>query len=403
MKFSLGKTLLVVFGLALVGGVVYGFLPRAVDVDFGQVARGPLLVAVSEDGKTRIREKYVVSMPFPGRIQRITLDPGDPIDGGESVIATIYPAAPDLLNERALAEAEARVAALEQAVLRAEAAEQKAEAEREVAESAVTRVRKLHEENATTAERLEDAELMLRSKESDLSAAKFAIDIARYELDQGKAAMIRAKPREGASAEDWHYDVTAPVSGKVLRVMQESAAVLAAGAPLVEIGDPSDLEMEIDVLSQDAVRIKPGARVFVDHWGGDNTLVGHVSRIEPSGFTKISALGVEEQRVNVIADFSVPQSERSTLGDAFRVDARIALWEGEDVLQTPASALFRFGEDWCVFAVTAGRAQRRIVKIGNRNAQAAEVLEGLEEGDQVVLHPGDDLSDGSKVVPRTRL
>jgi HlyD family secretion protein len=401
MKISLGKLLLAAFGLALVAGVVYGFLPKPIDVDFGRVTVGPLLVSVDEDGKTRIREKYIVSMPFPGRIERITLDPGDSVAGGESVLATVFPIAPDLLNERSLAEAEARVSAAEASVKRSASALEKSRSEQEWAEATANRIRKLYEQKATTEERLLDANLLTRSRLNDVQTAEFARDIANYELEQAKAGLIRAQPRTGVSAADAHYDVLSPISGKVLRVFQESAATLQAGAQLIEIGDPKDLEMEIDVLSQDAVQIKPGAAVYVDHWGGDKPLVGSVRLVEPSGFTKISALGVEEQRVNVIAAITVPAEERTTLGDAFRVDAKIAVWEGKDVLQVPASALFRDGTDWAVFVVDSGdRARRRTVEIGHRNSLAAEIVSGLTQNDQVVLHPGDTMSDGVAVRPR---
>ncbi|MBX3444613.1 MAG: HlyD family efflux transporter periplasmic adaptor subunit [Planctomyces sp.] len=402
MRLTIGRVLIGIFGLAVLAGVVYGFLPRPVDVDLGQVSRGALLVAVNEDGKTRIRDRYVISMPFAGRISRIMLDPGDSVTGGESVITTIFPTIPELLNPRTLAEAEARVRAAESAVERAASTIEKARSDRDWAASTADRIRRLHEQRATTVERLVDAESLLRSRESELAAAESASDIARYELEQARAGLIRSQPREAISAADWQYEVHSPITGKVLRVMQQSAATLAAGAPLIEVGDPADIEMEIDVLSQDAVRIRPGAKVYVDHWGGETPLVGAVRLVEPAGFTKVSALGVEEQRVNVIADFSVPASERATLGDSFRVDARIALWEGESVLQVPASALFRTGGDWSVFVEEGDRAVRRTIRIGHRNAQAAEVLEGLAEGDRVVLHPGDSLSDGSLIVARRR-
>lgn len=403
MRLSVGRILGLISGLALLGAVVYGFLPRPIDVDYGKVSRGPLLVAVSEDGRTRIKEKYAVSMPFAGRIDRILLNPGDAVAGGETVLATIQPSDPDPLNERLQSEAEARVHAAESAVKRAAAALDKSKAEKEWAESTFERIRKLHEQNAATAEKRIDAELLLRSRTKDVEATEFAGEIARFEVVQAQAALIRAKPREGRSAEDWTFQVASPISGKILRIFQESSATLATGTPLVEVGDPADLEMEIDVLSQDAVQIKPGAKVYVDHWGGDKTLVGSVRLVEPGGFTKISALGVEEQRVNVIADFSVPVAERITLGDAYRVDARIAIWEADKVLQVPSNALFRYGEDWCVFVVDPqSRARRQVIKIGHRNAQGAEIIEGLNEGDQVVLHPGDNLHEGALVIQRPR-
>ncbi len=403
MRLSLGRILGIIGAITLLGGVVYGFMPRPIDVDFGKVSYAPLLVSVSEDGKTRIKEKYVVSMPFSGRIDRIMLDPGDPVTAGETALITVQPGDPDPLNERLQTEAEARLNAAESAVKRAGAAFDKSDAEREWAETNAERIRKLHEQNAATIERRVDSDLLLRSRTKDVEAAKFAAEIAAFEVEQAKAALIRAKPREGRSTEDWTYSVISPISGKVLRVFQESSATLATGTPLIEIGDPGDLEMEIDVLSQDAVQIKPGAKVYVEHWGGDKTLVGTVRLIEPGGFTKISALGVEEQRVNVIADFSVPVAERITLGDAYRVDARIALWESDRVLQIPSSALFRSGDEWCVFVVDGqSRARKKLVQVGHRNAQGAEILGGIAERERVILHPGDNLSEGVLVSERPR-
>jgi len=403
MRLSIGRVSGVLGAVALVGGVVYGFMPRPVDVDFGRAAIGPLLVSVSEDGKTRIKEKYVVSMPFTGRIDRIMLDPGDPVIAGETTLITIQPGDPDPLNNRLEAEARGRVHAAEAAVKRAQATLEKSRAEKDWAEANDARIRKLHEQNAATIERRVESEMLLRSRSKDFEAAQFAAEIATFEVEQAKAALMHAQPRDGRSTEDWTYQVVSPITGKVLRVFQESSSTLATGTAVIEIGDPTDLEMEIDVLSQDAVQIKPGAKVYVEHWGGDRTLVGTVRLVEPGGFTKISALGVEEQRVNVIADFNVPPANRITLGDAYRVDARIALWESEGVLQVPSSALFRFGEEWCVFLVDAqSRARRAPVKVGHRNAQGAEVLGGLTEGDRVVLHPGDNLHEGVLVSERPR-
>ena len=403
MRISIGRLLGILGAIALLGGVIYGFMPRPIDVDFGQTAYGPLLVSVSEDGKTRIKEKYVVSMPFAGRIDRIMLDPGDTVTAGETSLITIQPGDPDPLNNRLEAEAQARLHGSESAVKRAQAALEKSKAEKDWAEANHERIQKLHEQNATTIERRVEAEMLLRSRTKDYEASQFATEIATFEVEQAKAALMRAKPRDGRSTEDWTFQVVSPISGKVLRLFHESSSMLATGTPVIEIGDPTDLEMEIDVLSQDAVQIKPGARVYVEHWGGDKTLVGTVRLVEPGGFTKISALGVEEQRVNVIADFSVPVAERITLGDAYRVDARIALWESEKVLQVPSSSLFRFGDQWCVFIVdAASRARRKSIQIGHRNSQGAEILGGLTEGDRVILHPGDNLHEGALVSERPR-
>jgi HlyD family secretion protein len=294
----------------------------------------------------------------------------------------------------------------------------------ELAEAELKRVRDAREGNprAFTESELDNREMMVRTRAALVRSARHAQDIAAFELAQARAALLRSTPQEapeqvpaGAAAggngesprapyperdDSWRFTIPSPINGRVLRVLKESATVITPGEQLLEIGDPMDLEVEIDVLSRDAVKIAAGAPVLLEQWGGDKALNGEVRLVEPSGFTKISTLGVEEQRVNVIVDLIDPPHERQKLNDGFRVEARIVVAKADDVLKVPTSALFRVGADWAVFRVEGGVARQQIVKLGLQNGLEAEVIKGLAEGDQVVTHPGDNITDGTRVKPR---
>ena len=239
-----------------------------------------------------------------------------------------------------------------------------------------------------------------RAATQSAKAAQFAVQVADYELEQAKAALLRVHPNSTDKAEIGAFDIISPVSGRVLRVLQESATAVTPGMPLIEVGNPTNLEIVVDVLSSDAVKVQPGARMLLEHWGGDQPLVARVRWVEPAGFLKVSALGVEEQRVNVIGDFVSPLDQWETLGDAFRVEAGIVTWEGRNILQVPSSALFRSDDGWAVFRVVKGRARVFSVKVGHSNGLESEVLEGLNAGDRVVVHPGDKVKDGVRVAIR---
>jgi HlyD family secretion protein len=432
---NLGSKLFVLLVVAaVVVGLGYAFLPEPVDVDLVTVKRGDLLVTVDEDGKTRIREKYSVSAPLNGRILRISMDPGDPVEAGKTLLTMIEPRDPELLDARTVAQAEARVKAAEAVWRQAEPRLEQARFAQADAEADLVRARKAAQSKAIPQSELDDAEFAYRQRSEEVRAARIAEEISRFELEQAKAALIRSKPRPdepgthnpssnaslasgnglessgapGGDGEneivngvnDWNLPIYSPINGRVLRVLQESAAVVTPGTPLVELGDPLDLEVEIDVLSRDAVRIKPNDLVLLEHWGGDRPLNGRVQVIEPSGFTKISTLGVEEQRVFVIVDLVDPPDERRTLGDGFRVEARVVIDEARNALKIPTSALFRVGENSAVFRVVDGMVHQRIVQVGRQNGLEAEILEGLVEGDHIVLHPSDQIEDGVQVRPR---
>lgn len=382
--------------IALMGSALlaYALWPRPVEVEVVRVSRGPLQVTVDEDGKTRVKERYLVSAPLTGQLSRIELEVGDPVEAGKTVLAIIQPTDPSLLDARLLAESEARVKAAESAIQQAEARIAATREAHGLAEHQYQRAKGLSRTNAISKEMLDAAEHQERIAAETLRAAQFALQVAKYESELAKSAFIRTRPKTDEESDQTRLEIRSPVSGRVLRVMQESAAVVAPGQSLLEVGNIQELEMEIDVLSADAAQIRPGSRVILEHWGGDTPLQGRVRLIEPSGFTKISALGVEEQRVNVIADFDEPPERLRSLGDAFRIEAGIVVWETDDTLQLPAGALFRSGSNWAVFVAKNGRAELREVAIGRSNGRMTQILDGLAEGETVVAYPSDQVHGG---------
>jgi HlyD family secretion protein len=304
--------------------------------------------------------------------------------------------APTLLDARSRAEAQAAFAAAQSVVGRARAEEQRARAALELARSQLERERALDASGLTARQSLEAKQTAVVTAEESLRAATFAAAAARADLEQARARLQPSTLEAGGRI----LPVLAPVDGVVLRRFRESESVVPAGEPLVEIGDPSHLEIVSDLLSTDAVRVKPGMRVSVEEWGGPEPFGAKVERVEPFGFTKVSALGVEEQRVNVIIDLDDDRAAWKAMGDGYRVEVRIAVWEADDVVKVPTSALFREGRQWAVYVVEGGRARRASVTLGQRTNTEAEVLGGLREGQQVVLHPPDTLTDGSRVALR---
>ncbi len=401
MKFSLLTMFAIVAAVVTVSALGYWtFWQSPMLVDVATVETGPLSVTVDEDGKTRIKERYIVSSPLSGRLLRIDLDPGKEVIAGETLIATVEPTDPDLLDARALAHAEAKVLATKAALQKAEPEVERTRVAMQYAESEMRRITGLYQRKASSESDFEHAELLLRTRRQEHKAAQFAQEIAGFELEMAQAALLHSAPNEENGLPRLDFKIHAPISGRVLRVFQESSTVLAAGAKLVELGDPHDLEVEVDVLSKDAVRIAPGASVSLEQWGGEEPLTGAVRLVEPQAFTKISALGVEEQRVNVVIDFLQPPDDRPSLGDGFRVEARIVVWQQGQVLKVPLSALFRQDEAWATFVRANGKAELRQVQVGQRNNMEAEVLEGLSAGDQVVLHPSEKIKHGVRIEPR---
>lgn len=394
------RLLLILMGIGICFAIWYAMQPQPARVDVATVTRGELQVTVDEDGKTRIKERYVVSAPLAGRLLRIDIDPGDEVTTGVSRLATIEPSDPQLLNPRELASAEARERAADAALQRADPGVESARAELTFAESDLARKRKLVEANSIAEIAVQDAERRYRTAAEAFRSASFAADIARFELEQARAALMPVREPDAQDLAEWRFQIDSPITGRVLRKFQESSSVVTSGTPLLEVGDPTDLELEIDVLSSDAVMIVPGQDVSIEHWGGESPLQGVVRVVEPSAFTKISALGVEEQRVNVIIDIVDPVDVRPTLGDGFRVEVKIVVWQGEDILRVPTSALFREGDDWLVFVMQDGKAKKRLMQLGHRNTMFAEVLDGLAQNDVVIVHPSDMISEGVDVEVR---
>ena len=417
MKHWTKRAFWIAAGVALVFLAARAFRRMPILVDTAVVARGTLRVTADDDGRTRVRERYTISAPIGGRLLRTALRAGDSVRAGETVVAEFAPTSPELLDARTRAEAQARLRRAEAAGLEADARREQAEADIVYAAAELERMQDLAAGGIESREALDRALRDERRAASGLRAAEFAVQVAQYELELARASFVESDPVELASdgAVDPRLQRNAagalplhsPIQGRVLRVFEESARTLTAGTPILEVGNTAALEIVADYLSQDAVKVRPGMRVRIEGWGGEEapgqerTLEGSVRVVEPGGFTKISALGVEEQRVNVIVDpVSDEDGAWTMLGDGYRVELRIVLWEEGDVLIVPTGALFREGEQWYVFAVQDEAARRREVTLGQRNGLEAQVLSGLAEDDRVVLYPSELVGEGARLEVR---
>jgi HlyD family secretion protein len=392
--------------------MAYAFWPRAMPVDMDEVGRADMIVTIDEEARTRVRDAYMVSAPIAGRLLRVEVKPGDPVKGGQTVIARMLPINPPALDIRSLEQARTAVRAAEATLQAARADLQKAIAEKDFADADLQRKRKLNSRGISSLAAFEEAERAFRAASANLDVAKANIAVREAELANARARLISfedptpaskfERPSQlGAGDVAQSIPLTAPISGRILRVIQESETTIAAGAPILEIGDISnDLEVVVELLSTDAVKVSAGDRVLIRKWGGVDVLDGIVERVEPWGFTKISALGVEEQRVKSIIRFTDDAAKRRNLGHGFRVETRIVIWEKNDALVVPSSALFRVGAEWAVFTVVGGRAQLTKLEIGQNNGRLAEVRSGIEAGATVILYPGPSLSEGQKVERR---
>jgi HlyD family secretion protein len=370
--------------------------PSAVSVELARVSRGPLVVTIDEEGRTRVRDRFIVTAPVTGRVLRIELEPGDRAKRGD-VIARVQPEAPPLLDARTRAEGQAAVESAEASLGHARAEEQRARAAHAQAERELTRIRRLTTAGVTTAQDLDAREADVSLAAEAVNAAAFAVRAASADVERARARLANAVPGSVGTT----VAVRAPVDGVILQRVRESESLVRAGESLVEVGDPRQMEIVTDLLSTDAVRVTPGARATVEQWGGESTLEAVVRRIEPAGFTKVSALGVEEQRVNVVLDFADSAEEGALLGDGYRVETRIVLWETPNVLKVPTNALFREGTRWAVFVADDGRARRRFVEIGHQTGLETEVASGLAEGTVVIVHPGDLVHDRVRIANRS--
>jgi len=385
-------------GAVVAAAVFWMSRTSPVPVDVAEVTRGPLSVTVDQEGMTRARHHYIISAPVTGRVERIVLEPGDRVAAGRTEIATLAPEAAPFLDSRSRATGEARVNAAKTAADQARAALAQAETLRDQAERERARTARLFEGKAVSQSVLDAAETEARSRSAAAAAARAAVATAQHEVDIATAALTVTQP---GAARGGRLVLHAPVDGVVLKRLHESEGLVAAGTPLVEVADVGDLEIVADYLSTDAVTIRPGMPVSVNRGGGERALDGHVRRVEPGAFVKVSALGVEEQRVNVVIDIDAPREEWASLGDGYRVEVQVTVWQEANVLRVPSSALFRQGDAWAAFAVADGRARLKPVRIGRQTGLVTEVVAGLAEHDRVVVHPSDRVADGVDVAPRT--
>lgn len=384
---------------AVIAAFAYVLTPKPVPVDTATIDIGPILVTVDEEGKTRIKEVYTVSSPITGRLLRLPVKVGDAVRAEVTPVASILPVSPSFLDQRTRSELQAAAEAAKAAVDFADADLARKRSEERFAESGLERAKRLAETARISQTTLEKAELDYDTAKAAVLQAEANLDLRRHEYESAKARLIEPDTAPDNDNASCCVIVYAPADGVVLKLIQESEQVIQAGTPVLEVGDTGNLEIVVDLLSTDAVRIAVGAEATVENWGG-KPLNARVSRIDPAGFTKVSALGIEEQRVTTVLQLTDPKEEWRALGHDFRVFVRITAWEDDNALRVPLSALFRVGSEWAVFRIEDGIARQTIIGIGHRNSRHAEVLGGLAEGDSIILYPSDRVSDGAAVVQR---
>lgn len=404
MAIPFRKIILWAVGVGAIGAAVYfSFQTQPVPVDLARVTRGPMEVTINGDGVTRIQNLYEVSSPVTGTVHRSPVTVGDKVIAGETLVALIEPTQPAFLDTRSRLQAEAAVQEAGAALRVSEAAIGRAEADYKYARDQYERAETLFGGGTITQSSLDDSELLMERARTALVLALSERALRQSTLDRTNAALVGPDTNTSSSDESCCIQIFAPADGEVLSIASTSEHVVTVGAPLVSIGQPDDLELVVDLLSSDVVRLSEGASAYVERWGGDNALLAEIRRIEPSAFTKVSALGIAEQRVKVLLDILSPADERPMLGDGFRVFVRVIEWQNDDALQVPISALFRDDDDWTVFRVHEGMAVATKVAIGQRNASVAQILDGISEGDAVITHPSDRVSDGIEIIDRSEL
>ena len=382
----------------IIATLIWGYWPQAVPVEDFIVKRAPLTVTIEEEGRTRVIDRYIISAPVDGVACRVQLKVGDDIEQGQTLLG-ITPLESQVLDPRSRAQAKAQVAVAESAL---HAAEEQAKAATAAANQAVSELKRLQplvKKGVISHDAYDKATTEVQTSAAAKRSADFKIDVTRHELESARTVFEYTAGTGSETIE--RVPVRSPITGKILKVIRECEGPVRTGEALLEVGDPSVLEVEVDVLSADAVKIKPGMKVLFDRWGGEQTLQGIVRIIEPAGFTKVSALGVEEQRVLVISDFTSPIEQWNRLGDGYRVEAKFILWDKDDVLQVPTSSLFRYQNGWAVFVIEKKYAKRRVVNIGRRNGLTAQILDGIKEGEAVINHPSDEVEDDTRVKSRT--
>jgi HlyD family secretion protein len=388
MKKTLTRLLFFLLALGIIAMIVIAFLPSPITAESARVTKGPLQVTIDEEGEARAHDRFVVAAPIAGRLTRVDLHDGDPVSVG-LVVAVITPLP---IDQRERAELTARVQTAEALRRSADEAIEHARADYEQAKRDLRRAEDLLEAGVVSTQSFEQAKNAESAARSEFESARFKAQAAASEVKVARAGLIAIESEQ--SAANRNVTLRSPVRGRVLRVLEKSERVVTAGTPIVTIGDPHKLEVVVDLLSGDAVKVQPGDPVLLENWGGDFPLRARVRAVEPSAFTKVSALGIEEQRTNIVADFV---DSPGPLGDGYRVEAKIVIWESESVLKVPSSALFRHGDGWSVFVVEGGRATTRVVEIGHRGHFEAEVLNGVTEGETVILHPTNQIAEGARV------
>lgn len=376
--------------------LVWGFWPKPVLVEAVNIKRAPLTVTIEEEGRTRVIDRFIISAPVDGVTCEVTRNVGDPVRRDEMLLE-IAPLEPQVLDPRSRAQAQANVEAAASALRAAEESSRAAAAPAHLAATELRRLRALLDKGLIAREAYDKTFTEATRTAAAQRSADFQVEVARYQLQAARSVLDHTA---GVTSAIERVPILSPVDGRILKVLHECEGPVRTGHPLLEVGDPSALEVEVDVLSADAVKIKPGMKVLFERWGGDYPLQGVVRIVEPVGFTKISALGVEEQRVLIISDFTSPREQWQSLGDGYRVEARFMLWEDDAVLQVPTSSLFRFNEGWAVFVIENGRAVRRVVKTGRRTGLVTQILDGVRENQLVISHPSDAVEDGRRVIQR---
>lgn len=389
---------MIFIAVLIIGLLVWGFWPQPVLVEAIATKRAPLTITIEEEGRTRVIDRYVISAPVDGVACRLQLNVGDSVEKGQ-VLLGITPLESQVLDPRSRAQAVAQVAAAQSALLAAKEQALAATAAAQLASKELKRLQPLVDKGVISREAFDKVETEAKTSTAAKRSANFNVEVAGYDLQAARNVLQYSAATASGTATE-RVPVRSPITGKILKVARECEGPVRTGEPLLEVGDPSALEVEVDVLSADAVKIKPGLMVFFDRWGGEHPLEGTVRIIEPVGFTKTSALGVEEQRVLIISDFTSPAELWQRLGDGYRVEAQFILWHENDVLQVPTSSLFRYNNGWAVFVVGDGRAKRREINVGQRNGLIAQILEGVKEGEIVINHPSNEVEDGIRVTQR---
>lgn len=381
-------------------GIGYSLWPQPLVVDLVTVEPGELQVTVDEEGKTRVRDVYVLSAPVTGHLRRIQVDVGDSVSFTQTVIAEIEPIDPDFLDPRSEAQAEADIRAAQSAEALARAEVSEAQAELTFADTEVKRARELLRNKTISQRDVDDAERRFKTRRAALAKAQAALQVRNYELERAQALLMSPRDTQTAHHQCECILLKAPVDGRILHKYHESEGVVAAGEPLLTLGDPKDLEIIVELHSSQAVKVEPGQVVIIENWGGDSALEGRVRHVEPVGFTKVSALGIEEQRVNVIIDLTSPYQVWHRLGHGYQLDVRIVLWQHDAVITLPLTALFRDADNWAIFVDNNGTAQKRYVTLGHKNDLQAQVVNGVQAGESVLMYPSDRVADGVAVTAR---